>query len=91
MVVFSVIVGLTHKGETVEVGNILVRQRGTRFHPGINVNHCIFELIGKVGLGRDHTLFATQDGIVKYVTREFPAPILKFDHFFALSFQAKIR
>jgi len=45
-------------GELVKAGNILVRQRGTRFHPGTNV-----------GCGRDHTLFATADGIVKFVTR----------------------
>ena len=42
-------------GETVEAGNILVRQRGTRFHAGDNV-----------GLGRDHTLFATAEGTVKF-------------------------
>lgn len=42
-------------GETVVAGNILVRQRGTRFHPGVNV-----------GIGRDHTLFATRDGQVKF-------------------------
>jgi large subunit ribosomal protein L27 len=48
-------------GEAVLSGNILVRQRGTRIHPGINV-----------GLGRDHTLFATIDGFVKYeqITRD---------------------
>ena len=45
-------------GEVVKVGNIIVRQRGTRFHPGANV-----------GCGRDHTLFATADGVVKFVTR----------------------
>ncbi len=42
-------------GEQVRAGNILVRQRGTRFHPGRNV-----------GLGRDHTLFATADGRVLF-------------------------
>ena len=42
-------------GEPVLAGNILVRQRGTRFHPGPNV-----------GCGRDHTLFATVDGTVKF-------------------------
>jgi large subunit ribosomal protein L27 len=45
-------------GQHVQAGNIIVRQRGTRFHPGANV-----------GLGRDHTLFATADGQVKFVTR----------------------
>ena len=42
-------------GETVEAGNILVRQRGTRFHAGDNV-----------GQGRDHTLFALAEGTVKF-------------------------
>jgi large subunit ribosomal protein L27 len=44
-------------GETVKAGNILVRQRGTKYHPGLNV-----------GLGRDHTLFALKDGVVKFDT-----------------------
>ena len=44
-------------GERVLAGNILVRQRGTTFHPGENV-----------GLGRDHTLFATVNGSVKFTT-----------------------
>jgi large subunit ribosomal protein L27 len=42
-------------GEQVRAGNIIVRQRGTEFHPGVNV-----------GLGRDHTLFATADGQIKF-------------------------
>ena len=42
-------------GQVVKAGNIIVRQRGTRFHPGVNV-----------GCGRDHTLFATADGEVKF-------------------------
>ena len=42
-------------GELVNAGSILVRQRGTRFHPGMNV-----------GIGKDHTLFATATGHVKY-------------------------
>ncbi|MGC9358994.1 MAG: 50S ribosomal protein L27 [Anaerolineae bacterium] len=42
-------------GEAVRAGSILVRQRGTRIHPGRNV-----------GLGRDDTLFATIDGFVKF-------------------------
>ena len=45
-------------GEGVLAGNIIVRQRGTRFHPGVNV-----------GCGKDHTLFAKADGTVKFVTR----------------------
>ncbi len=42
-------------GQTVRTGAILVRQRGTKFHPGNNV-----------GLGRDHTLFSLVDGVVKF-------------------------
>ncbi len=42
-------------GQFVKAGNILYRQRGTRIHPGLNV-----------GLGRDDTLYATADGIVRF-------------------------
>jgi large subunit ribosomal protein L27 len=42
-------------GQVVAAGNILVRQRGTSFHPGTNV-----------GCGKDHTLFATATGTVKF-------------------------
>jgi len=42
-------------GENVIAGNIIVRQRGTKFHPGDNV-----------GMGKDHTLFALTDGAVKF-------------------------
>ncbi len=42
-------------GQDVVSGNILVRQRGTKFYPGINV-----------GMGRDHTLFATADGKLEF-------------------------
>ena len=42
-------------GEQVLAGNIIVRQRGTEFHPGVNV-----------GIGRDHTLFATAKGQIKF-------------------------
>ena len=42
-------------GEVVVPGNIIVRQRGTKVHPGNNV-----------GMGRDHTLFAMADGQVKF-------------------------
>jgi len=52
-------------GEAVRAGNILVRQRGTRFHAGDNV-----------GIGRDHTLFALADGRV--VFRERGKPMRKF-------------
>ena len=44
-----------YAGESVRAGTILVRQRGTRIHPGNNV-----------GVGRDYTLFALVDGVVKY-------------------------
>jgi large subunit ribosomal protein L27 len=44
-------------GEVVKAGNIIVRQRGTKFHPGSNV-----------GLGNDYTLFATADGVVEFRT-----------------------
>jgi large subunit ribosomal protein L27 len=58
-------------GEQVVAGNILVRQRGTKFHPGRNV-----------GRGKDDTLFALVDGVVKFETYDrgrqqvsvFPAP-----------------
>jgi len=43
-------------GQAVVPGNILVRQRGTKFHPGANV-----------GMGRDHTLFATSGGRVNFI------------------------
>ena len=42
-------------GEIVVPGNIIIRQRGTKYHPADNV-----------GLGRDHTIFATVDGKVKF-------------------------
>ena len=40
-------------GQTISAGSIIVRQRGTKFHPGSNV-----------GIGKDHTIFATKDGKV---------------------------
>ena len=42
-------------GEKVRGGNIIIRQRGTKFYPGENVS-----------MGRDHTIFATEDGVVKF-------------------------
>lgn len=45
-------------GQQVLAGNILVRQRGTQFHPGVNV-----------GIGKDHTLFALKEGVVKFAIR----------------------
>lgn len=46
-------------GQFVKAGNILVRQRGTQFHPGNNV-----------GMGRDYTIFATIDGIVRFERKD---------------------
>ena len=45
-------------GEMVVPGNIIIRQRGTKYHPGFNV-----------GLGKDHTIFALKDGEVKFTKR----------------------
>ena len=45
-------------GEAVVAGNIIVRQRGTRFHAGPNV-----------GCGKDHTLFAKADGVVEFIVK----------------------
>jgi large subunit ribosomal protein L27 len=45
-------------GEMISAGSIIVRQRGTKFHPGTNV-----------GLGKDHTLFALVDGHVQFATK----------------------
>ncbi len=44
-----------YSGQAVIAGNIIIRQRGTQFHPGANV-----------GIGRDHTLFAMSDGVVRF-------------------------
>jgi large subunit ribosomal protein L27 len=48
-------------GEAVIAGTIIVRQRGTHWHAGVNV-----------GIGRDHTLFALTDGVVSFVGRGKP-------------------
>jgi large subunit ribosomal protein L27 len=45
-------------GELISAGAIIVRQRGTKFHPGVNV-----------GIGKDHTLFALVDGNVSFATK----------------------
>ena len=45
-------------GEAVIAGNIIIRQRGTKFHPGNNV-----------GMGKDHTIFATTEGKVEFKTK----------------------
>lgn len=45
-------------GQAVPAGSIIVRQRGTHFHPGVNV-----------GCGKDHTLFAKSDGVVEFVVK----------------------
>ena len=44
-------------GQAIKAGNVIVRQRGTQFHPGVNV-----------GMGKDHTLFAKADGHVSFRT-----------------------
>ena len=46
-------------GETVRAGNIIVRQRGTKVHPGKNI-----------GMGKDHTLFALVDGVVAFERKD---------------------
>jgi large subunit ribosomal protein L27 len=45
-------------GQAIKAGSIIIRQRGTAVHPGLNV-----------GCGRDHTLFAKADGVVKFETK----------------------
>jgi large subunit ribosomal protein L27 len=45
-------------GQKIQAGGIIVRQRGTEFHAGDNV-----------GMGRDHTLFATSDGVVRFAVK----------------------
>ena len=45
-------------GEAVIPGNIIIRQRGTKWHPGVNV-----------GMGKDHTLFATETGAVSFARK----------------------
>ncbi|MFN4282307.1 MAG: 50S ribosomal protein L27 [Alphaproteobacteria bacterium] len=46
-------------GQLAEPGNIVIRQRGTKYHPGANV-----------GMGRDHTIFATVEGVVTFTRKE---------------------
>ena len=45
-------------GQTINAGGIIMRQRGTQVHPGVNV-----------GIGKDHTLFAKSDGVVRFETK----------------------
>ena len=45
-------------GQSISAGGIIIRQRGTRIHPGVNV-----------GVGKDHTLFAKSDGVVRFETK----------------------
>ena len=45
-------------GQTIHAGGIIIRQRGTKFHAGVNV-----------GVGKDHTLFAKAEGVVRFVQR----------------------
>lgn len=46
-------------GEAAVAGNIIIRQRGTKFHPGVNV-----------GVGKDHTLFALKNGVIKFTSKK---------------------
>jgi large subunit ribosomal protein L27 len=48
----------TYGGQKISAGSIIVRQRGTQFHPGTNV-----------GIGKDHTLFSLVDGTVKFAIK----------------------
>ena len=48
----------TYGGEAIGAGSIIIRQRGTQVHPGVNV-----------GIGKDHTLFALVDGHVQFVVK----------------------
>lgn len=45
-------------GQAIDAGNIIIRQRGTQYHPGMGV-----------GIGRDHTLFALVDGVVNFAVK----------------------
>lgn len=56
-------------GQEVISGNIIVRQRGTKFRAGENV-----------GVGKDHTLYATADGVVKFTDRTFNQKTRKVVH-----------
>jgi len=56
-------------GENVIAGNILIRQRGTKFRAGANV-----------GIGKDHTLFALADGVVTFTDRTFNEKTRKLVH-----------
>jgi len=46
-------------GQVATAGNIIIRQRGTKFHPGRNV-----------GIGKDYTLYALKDGVIEFKTRK---------------------
>jgi large subunit ribosomal protein L27 len=48
----------SYGGELINAGSIIIRQRGTKIHPGVNV-----------GMGKDHTLFALVDGTVAFATK----------------------
>ncbi len=54
-----------YAGQKVIPGNIIIRQRGTKFHPGKNVS-----------MGRDHTIFAVASGVVKFHTNRFGKPTI---------------
>jgi large subunit ribosomal protein L27 len=66
-------------GELVIPGNIIVRQRGTQFHPGTNV-----------GIGRDHTLYSLVTGYVKFDKQTVPKP-RHYIHVFPKESEAALR
>ena len=55
-------------GQRVKAGNIIVRQRGTKFHPGLNV-----------GQGRDFTLFALRDGVLRFENKGLKGRIISIE------------
>ena len=57
-------------GQQVSAGSIIVRQRGTKFHPGVNV-----------GIGKDHTLYALVDGVVTFQKKRNNRSFVSVDPF----------
>jgi large subunit ribosomal protein L27 len=55
-------------GQAVIPGNIILRQRGTKFHPGMNT-----------GLGKDHTIFATAEGVVTFSRNKFGKKVVNVE------------
>ena len=72
-----------YEGQHAKIGSIIVRQRGTQFHPGINVK-----------MGTDHTLFAVKQGVVQFSKRKIRKynSQLKFTNFVkVMPFTAKAK